>query len=45
MIERVRIAFEDRRSRARVMRWLWLVSTVFMLFGFAVMMYLVFLRA
>ena len=45
MIERAKDAFEDPQSRARVMRWLWLVFTVFMLFGFAVMMYLVFLRA
>jgi len=44
MIERAKDAFEDPQSRARAMRWLWLVSMAFTLFGFAVMAYLVFVR-
>ena len=45
MIERVRLAFEDDRSRARALRWMWIVSTAFTLLGFAVMFYLLFLRS
>lgn len=40
MIERTQLALADERSRARVLKWLWIVSTAFTLFGFAVMFYL-----
>ncbi len=42
MIHRVRAAWEDPARRSRLLRWLWLISTGFTLFGFAVMFYLLF---
>ena len=42
MIERVLESFEDPRRRARLLRWLWILSTGFTLFGFAVIGYLLF---
>lgn len=44
MIARAASAFEDLARRARIMRRLWIVSTLFTLFGFAVMLYLAFVR-
>lgn len=44
MIGRVASAWDDPARRARILRSLWVVSTGFTLFGFAVMMYLVLLR-
>ncbi len=43
MIARMASAFEDPVRRAKLVRRLWIVSTLFTLFGFAVMLYLVFL--
>lgn len=40
MIERLASAWEDPARRARLLRRLWLISTGFTLFGFAVMFYL-----
>ena len=42
MIARMATAFDDPARRAKILRRLWIVSTVFTLFGFAVMLYLVF---
>ncbi len=44
MIERAVAAFEDPARRARLVRWFWLISTGFTLFGFGVIGYLVLLR-
>ncbi len=40
MIERLASAWEDPARRAQLLRHLWLVSTGFTLFGFAMMFYL-----
>lgn len=34
--------WNDPRQRARLLRWAWLISTGFTLFGFAVIFYLLF---
>jgi phage shock protein PspC (stress-responsive transcriptional regulator) len=41
MLERMTERYSDPARRARLVWWLWLVSTAFMLFGFAVIFYLV----
>lgn len=41
MIARLDAAWEDPAMRSRILRWAWLLSTAFTLFGFAVMFYLV----
>ncbi|MEK6988184.1 MAG: hypothetical protein AABX97_08860 [Candidatus Thermoplasmatota archaeon] len=41
-MERLEAAWEDPEQRARLLRWFWFISTGFMLFGFAVMAYLLF---
>jgi len=40
-MERLASAWEDPARRAMILRRLWLVSTGFTLFGFAVMFYLI----
>ncbi len=40
-MERLLAAWEDPARRAMILRRLWLVSTGFTLFGFAVMLYLI----
>lgn len=40
MINRFREAWEDPARRARLLRWFWLLSTGFTLFGFVVIFYL-----
>ena len=40
-MERLAAAWEDPARRAMILRRLWLVSTGFTLFGFAVMFYLI----
>ncbi|MGQ0796714.1 MAG: hypothetical protein ACT4OI_02440 [Methanobacteriota archaeon] len=42
MIDRAVAAFDDPVRRARLVRWFWLLSTGFTLFGFAVIAYLLF---
>jgi len=39
-MERLAAAWEDPARRAMILRRLWLVSTGFTMFGFAVMLYL-----
>ncbi len=41
-MERLEAAWEDPEQRGRLLKWFWFISTGFMLFGFAVMFYLVF---
>ncbi len=41
-MERLAKAWENPEQRARLLRWMWLLSTGFMLFGFAVIFYLLF---
>ncbi len=43
-MERLAVAWEDPERRARLLRWFWFISTGFMLLGFAVMGYLLFLQ-
>ena len=43
MIDRAVAAFEDPERRARLVRWFWLISTGFTLFGFGVIGYLLFI--
>jgi hypothetical protein len=40
MIARAQAAWEDPTARGRILRWAWLVSTGFTLFGFGVIVYL-----
>ncbi len=44
MIDRFQKQWEDPAARARILRWFWIVSTGFTLFGFTVMFYLIFVR-
>jgi len=44
MIARAIEAWEDPTRRARLLRWLWLLSMGFTLFGFAVIGYLLTFR-
>ena len=41
MMERLASAWEDPARRAMILRRLWLVSTGFTIFGFVVMLYLI----
>lgn len=41
MIDRFAAAWEDPASRTRLLRWFWIVSTLFTLTGFALILYLV----
>ncbi len=43
-MERLADAWEEPERRARLLRWFWFISTGFMLLGFAVMGYLLFLK-
>ena len=43
-MERLARAWDNPEQRARILRWMWLISTGFMLFGFAVIFYLLFLQ-
>ena len=43
-MERLAADWEDPERRARLLRWFWFISTGFMLLGFAVMGYLLFLQ-
>ena len=40
-MDRLASAWEDPWRRARLLRYLWLISTGFTVFGFAVMFYLI----
>jgi len=42
MIGRLAARWDDPMRRARLLRWLWLVSTGFTLFGFGVILYRIF---
>ncbi|HYS99546.1 MAG TPA: hypothetical protein VEO20_02670 [Thermoplasmata archaeon] len=44
MIDRFAAAWADPLQRARLLRYLWLISTGFTMFGFAVIFYLVLFR-
>ncbi len=39
-MERLEAAWENPEQRARLLKWFYLISTGFMLFGFAVIAYL-----
>ncbi len=39
---RLEKAWENPEQRARLLRWMWLISTGFLVLGFAVMFYLLF---
>ncbi len=41
IMDRLAAAWEDPGRRARLLRYLWLISSVFTVFGFAVMFYLI----
>ena len=41
MLERMMKRYSDPARRARLVWWLWVISTAFTLFGFAVILYLV----
>jgi phage shock protein PspC (stress-responsive transcriptional regulator) len=41
MLEWMMERYSDPARRARLMMWLWIVSTGFMLFGFAVILYII----
>jgi len=43
-MERLEKAWENPEERARLLRWMWLISTGFTLFGFAVIFYLLFVQ-
>ncbi len=43
-MERLADAWEEPERRARLLRWFWFISTGFMLLGFAVMGYLLYLK-
>ncbi len=43
-MERLERAWENPEQRARLLRWMWLISTGFVLLGFAVMLYLLFVQ-
>ncbi len=40
MIDQFREAWEDPARRARLLRWFWIISTGFTVFGFAVIFYI-----
>jgi len=41
MIDRFVESWEDPVARTRILRWFWIVSTIFTLIGFGVILYLV----
>ena len=43
-MERLARAWDNPEQRARLLRWMWLISTGFMLFGFVVILYLLFIQ-
>ena len=43
-MERLEKAWDNPEQRARLLRWMWLISTGFLLFGFAVIFYLLFFQ-
>lgn len=43
-MERLERAWDNPEQRARLLRWMWLLSTGFMLLGFAVMFSLLFVQ-
>ncbi len=43
-MERLERAWANPEQRARLLRWMWLVSTGFTLLGFAVIFYLMFVQ-
>ena len=43
-MERLARAWDNAEQRARLLRWMWLISTGFMLFGFVVILYLLFIQ-
>jgi phage shock protein PspC (stress-responsive transcriptional regulator) len=43
-MERLERAWENPAQRARMLRWMWLVSTGFTLLGFGVIFYLLFVQ-
>ncbi len=43
-MDRMAKAWDNPEQRARLLRWMWLLSTGFMLLGFAVILYLLFVQ-
>jgi hypothetical protein len=43
-MERLERAWANPERRARLLKWMYIISTGFMLLGFAVMFYLLFVR-
>jgi hypothetical protein len=43
-MEKLERAWENPEQRARLLRWMWLLSTGFALLGFAVIFYLLFVQ-
>ncbi len=43
-MERLERAWENPEQRARLLRWMWIISTGFTLLGFGVMFYLLFVQ-
>jgi len=43
-MERLERAWDNPEQRARLLRWMWIVSTGFTLLGFAVIFYLLFVQ-
>lgn len=43
-MERLERAWDNPEQRARLLRWMWLISTGFLVLGFVVMFYLVFVQ-
>ncbi len=43
-MERLARAWDTPEQRARLLRWMWLISTGMLLFGFVVMFYLLFVQ-
>ncbi len=41
MLDRLRERYSEPEKRAKLVWWLWIVSTAFTLFGFAVIFYLI----
>lgn len=42
MLERMMQKYSEPQCRAKLLRWLWIISTAFTLFGFAVIFFLIF---
>ena len=43
-MERLEKAWDNPEQRARLLRWMWFISTGFTLFGFAVIFYMLFVK-